>query len=47
LKLAKDATSLVYEIGLQELNAIGVSIMSADECVSWLGSLEVESKAFG
>jgi nicotinamidase-related amidase len=45
--LAKDATSLVYDIGLQELKAIGVSIMSANECVSWLGSLEVESKSFG
>jgi nicotinamidase-related amidase len=45
--LAKDATSLVYDIGLQELKAIGVSILSADECVSWLGPLEVESKASG
>jgi nicotinamidase-related amidase len=45
--LAKDATSLVYDIGLQELKAIGVSIMSDDECVSWLGSLEVQSKGSG
>ena len=40
--LAKDATSLVYDVGLRELKNIGVSIMSADECVKWLGSLEVE-----
>ena len=40
--LAKDATSLVYNIGLQELKNIGVSIMSSDECVKWLGCLEVE-----
>jgi nicotinamidase-related amidase len=42
--LAKDATSLVYDIGLQELKAIGVSIMSADECVSWLDPLKFEPK---
>ena len=40
--LAKNATSLVYDIGLQELKNIGVSIKSAGECVIWLGSLEVE-----
>jgi nicotinamidase-related amidase len=45
--LAKDATSLVYDIGLQELKNIGVSIMSADECVIWLGSLEVEPTTTG
>lgn len=42
--LAKDATSLVYDTALQELKNIGVSIMSADECVTWLGSLEVGPK---
>jgi nicotinamidase-related amidase len=45
--LAKDATSLVYDIGLQELKAIEVSIMSADECVSWLDPLEFELKSSG
>ena len=40
--LAKDATSLIYDIGLQELKNIGVSIMNAEECVTWHGSLEVE-----
>jgi nicotinamidase-related amidase len=40
--LAKDGTSAVYDIGLQELKNIGVSIMSTDECVTWLDSLEVE-----
>jgi hypothetical protein len=27
-------------LGLQELKNIGVSIMSSDESVKWLGSLE-------
>jgi nicotinamidase-related amidase len=45
--LAKDATSLVYDIGLQELKAIEVSIMSVDECVSWLDPLEFELKSSG
>lgn len=40
--LAKDATSLVYDIGLQELKSIGVSIMSTNECATWLNSVEVE-----
>jgi nicotinamidase-related amidase len=43
--LAKDATSLVYDIGLQELRSIGVSIMSANECATWLDSVEVERTA--
>jgi nicotinamidase-related amidase len=34
--LAKDATSGVYDIGLQELKNISVSVMSADECIAWL-----------
>ena len=41
--LAKDGTSALYDIGLQELKSIGVSIMSADECVTWLNSLKVVS----
>jgi hypothetical protein len=45
--LAKDTTLLVYDIGLQELKAIEVSIMNADECMTWLGSLEVEPNASG
>jgi nicotinamidase-related amidase len=35
--LAKDATSLVYDIALQELQNIGVSLMDTDECIAWLG----------
>ena len=35
--MAKDATSLVYDIGLQELQNIGVSVMDTDECMAWLG----------
>jgi hypothetical protein len=35
--LAKDATSLVYDIELQELKNIGVSLMDTDECIAWLG----------
>jgi nicotinamidase-related amidase len=42
--LAKDATSVVYDLGLEELKNIGVSIMSADECMKWLSSLEVEPR---
>lgn len=34
--MAKDATSLVYDIGLQELQNIGVSVMDTDECMAWL-----------
>ena len=34
--LAKDATSLIYDIGLQELQNIGVSSMNTDECIAWL-----------
>jgi len=34
--LAKNATSLVYDIRLQELRNIGVSLMDADECIAWL-----------
>ena len=34
--LAKNATSLVYDIGLQELRNIGVSLMNTDECIAWV-----------
>jgi hypothetical protein len=34
--LAKDATSGIYAIGLQELRNIGVSVMSTEECLAWL-----------
>ncbi len=40
--LAKDATSGVYDIGFQELKNIGVSLMNTDECIEWLGGLEVK-----
>ena len=33
----KDATSLVYDKGLRELENIGVSIMNVNKCLSWLG----------
>jgi nicotinamidase-related amidase len=32
-----DATSGVYERGLRELISIGVLVLDADECLSWLG----------
>jgi nicotinamidase-related amidase len=31
-----DATSGVYERGLEELRSIGVAVLNADECLSWL-----------
>ena len=34
--LAKDATSLIYNIGLEELENIGVLLMNTDECIAWL-----------
>lgn len=34
--LVDDATSGVYDRGRRELEAIGVSIQSTDQCVSWL-----------
>jgi nicotinamidase-related amidase len=34
--MAKDATSLVYDKGLQELQNIGVLVMNTDECIAWL-----------
>jgi nicotinamidase-related amidase len=34
--LTKDATSLIYDIALQELKNIGVSVMNTDECIAWL-----------
>jgi nicotinamidase-related amidase len=36
--LAKDATSLIYDIALQELKNIGVSLMNTDECLAWLAA---------
>jgi nicotinamidase-related amidase len=36
--LARDATSLVYDIGTQELINIGVSVMDTDECIAWLSN---------
>lgn len=34
--LAKDATSGIYDIGLQELRNIGVLVMTTEECLAWL-----------
>lgn len=36
--LTKDATSLIYDIALQELKNIGVSLMDTDECLEWLAA---------
>jgi len=36
--LAKDATSLIYDVALQELKNIGVSLMNTDECLAWLAA---------
>ncbi len=35
--LAKDATSVIYDIALQELKNIGVSLIDTDECIVWIG----------
>ncbi len=42
--LTKDATSLIYDIGLQELQNIGVSLMNTDECIAWLAGASSYSK---
>src|ERR671922_2101870 len=42
--LAKDATPLIYDIGLQELQNIGVSLMNTDECIAWLARASSYSK---
>ena len=42
--LAKNATSLIYDIGLEELENIGVSLMNTDECIAWLGGSSSYSK---
>ena len=35
--LPQDATSQIYEKGLEELNSIGVSVMDTNKCIDWLG----------
>ena len=40
--LVKDSTSALYDTGLHELKSIGVSLMSTDECMTWLDHMEVE-----
>ena len=45
--LAKDATSLIYNIGLQELENIGVLLMNTDECITWLGASSSYSQIQG
>lgn len=42
--LAKDATSLIYDIALQELKNIGVSLMDTDECIAWLDAASSTSQ---
>jgi nicotinamidase-related amidase len=34
--LVKDARSLTYDTGLEELENIGVYLMNTDECIVWL-----------
>ncbi len=34
--LVNDATSLIYDVGVQELKNIGVRAMGTDQCVAWL-----------
>ena len=36
--LAKDVTSFIYDIALQELKNVGVSIMNTDECITRFGA---------
>jgi nicotinamidase-related amidase len=45
--LAKDATSLIYNIGLEELENIGVLLMNTDECIAWLVGTSSYSKIQG
>jgi isochorismate hydrolase len=45
--LAKDATSLIYNIGLQELENIGVLLMNTDECITWLAGASSYSQIQG
>ncbi len=40
--LAKEATSLIYDIGLEELRNIGASVMNTEECIAWLGASKVQ-----
>ena len=42
--LAKDATSPIYDIALQELKNIGVSLMDTDECIAWLDAASSTSQ---
>jgi nicotinamidase-related amidase len=39
-----DATSGIYERGLEELRGIGVEVLDAEECVSWLLERRPESE---
>jgi hypothetical protein len=36
--LATDASSVLYDRALQELENIGVLFMNPDECIAWLGA---------
>ena len=45
--LAKDATSLIYNIGIQELENIGVLLMNTDECIAWLAGASSYSQIQG
>ncbi len=36
--LIKDATSAIYDVGVRELENIGVRVMNTDECIAWLQS---------
>jgi hypothetical protein len=39
-----DATSGIYDRGLEELRGIGVEVLDAEECVSWLLERRPESE---
>ncbi|BAY46240.1 isochorismatase family protein [Scytonema sp. HK-05] len=41
-----DATSQVYERGLQELRNIGVSLVSAEECIAIMQTVKISCKNF-
>jgi nicotinamidase-related amidase len=40
--LVKNGTSALYYTGLHELKSIDVSLMSTDECMTWLDHMKVE-----
>lgn len=39
IKFAEDATSQTHDKALEEMRAIGVSVMATSECINWLESV--------